>query len=168
MTANAASGIGGIDASIGFETQRPENLGVAFNDSLFFFSFFYNDRTTSQSCNSLVVSQSNLVPVADLIALGTVVAVGACGGPIIPYRGGRIDAIEAGPSGVCEPETDLKTTLSSFSKAGFSQQDAISLTACGHSMGGYLCRQFHLIVGSELMTAFQCPSFYVPQYRYVC
>lgn len=83
-------------------------------------------------CDSLILGL-----VADLIALGTVVAVGACGGPIIPFRGGRIDATEAGASGVCEPETDLKTTLGSFSNAGFSQQDAIGLTACGHSMGGY-------------------------------
>lgn len=82
------------------------------------------------------MSWPNIVSVADLIALGTVVAVGACGGPVIPFRGGRVDATEAGPAGVCEPETDLKTTLSSFSNAGFSQQDAISLTACGHSMGG--------------------------------
>lgn len=48
VTANVASGTGGLDASIGFETLRPENVGVAFNDSLFFFSFFYNDRVTSK------------------------------------------------------------------------------------------------------------------------
>ena len=73
---------------------------------------------------------------ADLIALGTVVAVGACGGPNIPFRGGRIDATSAGATGVCRPETDLKTILSDFAGAGFSQEDAIGLTACGHSMGG--------------------------------
>ena len=80
------------------------------------------------------------ITVADVIALGTVVAVGACGGPKIPYRGGRIDATSSGASGVPEPETDIRTTLSSFSRAGFNQDDAIGLTACGHSMGGYICR----------------------------
>lgn len=73
---------------------------------------------------------------ADLVALGTVAAVGACGGPKIPLREGRVDAIGPGPSGVPEPETDIKTTLREFSGAGFSQADSIALTACGHSMGG--------------------------------
>ena len=74
--------------------------------------------------------------VADVIAVGAAMAIGTCGGPPIPLRGGRVDATEAGPSGVCEPETDLKTTLASFSGAGFNQADAIALTACGHTMGG--------------------------------
>ena len=73
---------------------------------------------------------------ADIIALGAAMAIGTCGGPAIPLRVGRIDATEAGVSGVCEPETDLKTTLASFSKAGFNQADTIALTACGHTMGG--------------------------------
>lgn len=50
ITADVATGTGGLDASIGFETLRPENVGVAFNDSLFFFSIFFNDRTTSKYC----------------------------------------------------------------------------------------------------------------------
>lgn len=63
-------------------------------------------------------------------------AIGACGGPQVPLRGGRIDATEAGPYTVCLPETDINTTLSRFSASGFKQQDAIALVACGHSMGG--------------------------------
>ncbi len=74
--------------------------------------------------------------VADLIALGAAMAIGTCGGPSIPLRVGRIDATEAGASGVCQPETDLETTLASFSGAGFNQADTIALTACGHTMGG--------------------------------
>lgn len=70
------------------------------------------------------------------MAMGVAMAIGTCGGPQIPYRGGRIDATKAGPSGVCEPETDLRTTLSAFSGAGFNQADTIALTACGHTMGG--------------------------------
>lgn len=120
MTADVATGTGGLDAFIGFETLRPENVGTAFNDSLFFFSFF-------------VTAQASM---ADLMALGTAMAVGACGGPQIPFRGGRIDATGPGSSGVPEPETDIKTTLGDFSGAGFNQEDAIGLTACGHTMGG--------------------------------
>ena len=78
--------------------------------------------------------------VADLIALGTAMAIGTCGGPPIPLRGGRIDATEAGAAGVCQPETDLQTTLASFSGAGFNPADTIALTACGHTMGGYVCQ----------------------------
>ena len=73
---------------------------------------------------------------ADLVALATVAAVGSCGGPKIPFRAGRLDATGSGPSGVPEPETDIKTTLKEFSGAGFSKTDSIALTACGHSMGG--------------------------------
>jgi catalase (peroxidase I) len=53
----------------------------------------------------------------------------------IGLRGGRIDASVAGPSGVPEPTTDIDTTLATFATAGFSQADAITLTACGHSLG---------------------------------
>lgn len=37
--------------------------------------------------------------VSDLIALGTVVATGACGGPHVEFRAGRVDATAAGPTG---------------------------------------------------------------------
>ncbi len=130
MTADVATGTGGLDASIGFETLRPENVGTAFNDSLFFFSFF-------------VTAQASM---ADLIALGTAMAVGACGGPQIAFRGGRIDATGPGPSGVPEPETDIKTTLADFSGAGFNEEDAIGLTACGHTMGGVHHSTFSQVV----------------------
>ncbi|MCJ1225724.1 hypothetical protein MMC12_002373 [Toensbergia leucococca] len=120
VTANIYTQSGGLDASIGFETQRPENVGPAFNDALSFFSFFISDK----------------VSMADLIALGTVMAVGACGGPHVELRGGRIDATLAGPFGVPEPETDISTTLTDFSNAGFNTGDTITLTTCGHTMGG--------------------------------
>lgn len=120
MTADVAAGTGGLDASIGFETLRPENIGNTFNDSLYYFSFFISAK----------------VSMADLMALGVAMAVGACGGPQIPLRGGRIDAIGPGPFGVPEPETDVKTTLADFSGAGFNQEDTIGVTACGHTLGG--------------------------------
>lgn len=37
--------------------------------------------------------------VSDLIALGTVMATGACGGPHVEFRAGRVDATAAGPTG---------------------------------------------------------------------
>ena len=75
-------------------------------------------------------------PVADLVALGTVMSMGLCGGLRVPYRPGRIDAAQADPTtGVPAPETDLEETLVFFERAGFNQVDSIGLTACGHTMG---------------------------------
>lgn len=73
--------------------------------------------------------------VSDLIALSVVMAVGACSGPQIPLRGGRIDATEGGEFGVPEPESSIEDTLSRLQLAGFDQSDSIALTACGHTMG---------------------------------
>lgn len=73
---------------------------------------------------------------ADLVALGTVMSMGLCGGLRVPYRPGRIDALGADPTeGVPAPETDLEETLGFFERAGFNQTDSIGLTACGHTMG---------------------------------
>ena len=49
MTANIYSETGGLDASIGFETTRAENVGPAFNDALTFFSYYMNDKLSSES-----------------------------------------------------------------------------------------------------------------------
>jgi hypothetical protein len=74
--------------------------------------------------------------VADLIALSVVMSVGACSGPYIPLRVGRVDAVKAGAFGVPQPETGIEETLREFSNAGFDKSDSIALTACGHTMWG--------------------------------
>ncbi|KAJ3895920.1 heme peroxidase [Lentinula edodes] len=137
-TADAAAGTGGMDASIGWETNRPENVGSAFNDSLSFFAPFVNQH----------------VSMADLIALSVVTSVGVCSSPNIhiPLRGGRVDASEGGTFGVPEPETDIQTTLNQFAQAGFNQQDAIGLTACGHTLGNVHHAGFPQVVGPEAVT----------------
>jgi hypothetical protein len=129
VTARVDEGIGGMDASIGFETLREEDSGTAFNDSLTFFRPFVNSK----------------VSMADLIAIAVSVSVGNCGGPQIPIRGGRIDATEAGPFGVPAPDTDLETTIQFFANSGFNQVDSIGLTACGHTMGSvhHVLTSFH-------------------------
>jgi hypothetical protein len=71
---------------------------------------------------------------ADLIALSVVIPVGACSGPHIPLRGGRVDATGAGPFGVPELEIGIDKTLNEFLGAGFDKSDSIALTACGHTM----------------------------------
>ena len=76
-------------------------------------------------------------------------ATGACGGPHVEFRAGRKDATAAGPSGVPEPETSLQNTLNQFGNAGFNNDDTITLTACGHSMGGVHKAQFPQVITSD-------------------
>lgn len=112
-THDAKAGTGGLDASIFFELERGENIGSAFNNT---FAFFYGYHSVRASAS-------------DLIALGVVKASNACGGPKVQFRGGRVDASNAGPAGVPEPSTDLDTTTATFKKAGFSKQDMIAMVA---------------------------------------
>lgn len=132
-THDADAGTGGLDASIFFELDRPENIGDAFNNTFGFFSGFYSARASA----------------SDLLAMSAVVASFSCNGLKIPFRAGRIDAEEAGPSGVPEPNTDLNTTQQAFTKAGFSTEDMIAMVACGHSLGGVHSTDFPEIVGVE-------------------
>ena len=122
-TANVVNGTGGIDTSIAFETNRPENVGAAFNNSILdFFS------------GSLLPGMS----MADLIALGAIMAVRSCGGAemSIPLRVGRVDATQAGPAGVPQPQDDLATHIADFKRQGFNVTEMIALVACGHTIGG--------------------------------
>ncbi|KAI1771489.1 heme peroxidase [Hypoxylon cercidicola] len=136
-TADLAAGTGGIDASIGFETFRDENKGSAFNDSFTFWQPFVNE----------------FVPMADLLAIGTVMSVHLCGGKYIPYSPGRIDATVADPkTGVPEPGTSLEETLAQFEQAGFNQSDAIALTACGHAIGSVHAGGFPEVVEQSAIT----------------
>ena len=48
VTADVRAGTGGVDASIGFETERGENSGSAFNDSFTFWAPFVNDAVSSK------------------------------------------------------------------------------------------------------------------------
>ncbi|KAJ7155090.1 heme peroxidase [Mycena filopes] len=137
-TADVQAGTGGLDASIGFETLRPENSGAAMNDSLGFFAPFVNAH----------------VSMADAIALSVAMSVGSCSNPpiVIPLRGGRVDATAGGLFGVPEPETDIGTTLNQFSQAGFNQADAIGLTLCGHTLGSVHHGGFPQVVPESAVT----------------
>lgn len=140
-TFDAAKQIGGLDASIMFETNRPENPGAAFNSTFGFFLNFYSPRAS----------------MADLIALGVRVVTQNCNGPIVPFRAGRIDATKAGVSGVPEPSNDLATIQARFKGAGFNQADMIGLVACGHTLGGVHGEDFSQITGDSNSSSF--PKF---------
>ncbi|KAJ7822616.1 heme peroxidase [Mycena olivaceomarginata] len=121
-THNVVDGTGGMDASIRFaeEQARPENAGNGFSNTL----------------SVLTQVSSHGVSVADLLALGLVLAIEKCGGPQIAFRGGRIDAEEPNIPGVPEPQQDLDSHIASFARQGFTKEEMIGLVACGHTFGG--------------------------------
>ncbi|CRK47619.1 hypothetical protein BN1723_020349, partial [Verticillium longisporum] len=79
---------------------------------------------------------------ADLIALGVYISVRACGGPAVPFRAGRRDATTAGPVGVPQPQNAISIFRTQFDRMGFSPQEMIQVTACGHTIGGVHSAEF--------------------------
>lgn len=120
--ADVLAGTGGIDASIGFELDRDENPGKGFNETLFNLRDFMTARTS----------------MADLIAMGALFAAGGCSGGkvLLPFRGGRVDAVGPGLKGVPRPEETLESHEAAFARQGFNQEEMIGLVACGHTLGG--------------------------------
>lgn len=121
---------GGIDGSIAFELGDGENIGAGFNTSLTTYSGFFNSR----------------LPISDMIALGVYASVRGCGGPVVPMRGGRVDATAAGPAGVPQPQNGQGIFKNQFTRMGFNVTDMIQMTACGHTLGGVHAGDFNNIV----------------------
>ncbi|KAK7031107.1 hypothetical protein VNI00_013712 [Paramarasmius palmivorus] len=120
-THNIHDGTGGLDASIRFELDRGENVGIGMRRSL----------------EDFIALQRTYASMADLIAMGVVLAYPSCGAPFFPsYRAGRVDATSAGPPGVPEPQQDVQTHIEKFANQGFDQSEMIALIACGHAFGG--------------------------------
>ncbi|KAJ3760046.1 heme peroxidase [Lentinula raphanica] len=132
-THNVDDGTGGLDASIQYERDRPQNVGRGMVDSLTDFGKSFN-----------VIAP--FFGMADTMALGAILGVAACGGPLIPFSAGRIDATEAGPATVPEPQQDLASHTESFRRQGFTPTEMISLVACGHTLGGVRQVDFPLVV----------------------
>ncbi|KAJ3745485.1 heme peroxidase [Lentinula detonsa] len=131
-THDVDDGTGGLDASIQYELDRPQNVGQGMIDSLNDFKAF---RIAAP-----------FFGMADTIALGAVFAVAGCGGPLIPFSAGRVDATEAGPETVPEPQQDLASHTEAFRRQGFTPTEMIGLVACGHTLGGVRQVDFPLVV----------------------
>ncbi|KAJ6483325.1 heme peroxidase [Mycena sanguinolenta] len=138
-THNSTTGTGGMDASIRFEFSRAQDVGMGMLETL----------------TDIALSPNQYVGLADVIAMVAINAVIGCGGPVIPFRGGRIDATEAGPATVPEPQQDLESHIASFEAQGFNQTEMIMLVACGHSLGGVRQVDFPLIVTEDAPTGIQ-------------
>lgn len=93
-----------------------------------------------------IVLHSTSLTGADIISIGAIFAVSTCGGPIIPFRGGRIDAYSAGNFGTPQPQDDLGSLTTSFQNQGFNAVEMIKLVACGHTLGGVRSSDFPELV----------------------
>ncbi|KAG8793521.1 hypothetical protein FRC12_002481 [Ceratobasidium sp. 428] len=115
---DAATGAGGLDASLQWETDRAENRGGrSFNDTIEVMVKLHNTRAT----------------MADLLALAAYSAVGSCGGPKLAMKAGRIDATGPGPEGrVPKPSGPTPTMIQKFANVGFNQQEMIQVAFYSH------------------------------------
>ncbi|KAJ6522481.1 heme peroxidase, partial [Mycena capillaripes] len=131
-THNITDGTGGMDASIRFadEQVRAENVGDGIPNTI----------------GLLFTVTGRYISMADSLSLGPIIAIENCGGPEIAFRGGRVDAAEANPPGVPQPDQDLSAHIAAFARQGFTQTDMISLVACGHTFGGVQHEYFPDIV----------------------
>ncbi|KAI0157533.1 heme peroxidase [Xylariaceae sp. FL1272] len=121
---------GGLDGSIQYELLSSDNIGPGFNTTLQFMADYYTSRSS----------------VADLIALGLYYSIRSCGGPVVPIAAGRVDAKAAGPIGVPLPQNSAFTFQQQFLRMGFTTEEMIQVTACGHSLGGVHETEFPEIV----------------------
>jgi hypothetical protein len=129
-THNRFSGVGGVDGSLQFELNNGENTGPGHATTLQFYGNYLTTRST----------------IADLIAAGVYASVRSCGGPVIPLRLGRVDAVAAGLFGVPQPQNSASTFRNQFDRMGFTQTEMIQMVACGHTLGSVHSTEFPQIV----------------------
>ncbi|KAK2979120.1 hypothetical protein RJ640_021123 [Escallonia rubra] len=119
---------GGMNGSIVYELDRPENGGLK--------------KSVKASSLYLIIAKAKsgvdiIQPVswADMIAVAGAEAVSLCGGPQIPVRLGRIDSLVPDPEGKLPEETlDASALKQSFRRKGFSTQELVALSGA-HTLG---------------------------------
>ncbi|XP_009786316.1 putative L-ascorbate peroxidase 6 [Nicotiana sylvestris] len=114
--------IGGMNGSIVFELDRPENKGLKKSIKIL-------EKAKSQ------IGVVQPVSWADIIALAGAEAVSLCGGPSIPIKLGRIDSLVPDPEGKLPEESLDATSLKQcFERKGFSTQELVALSGA-HTLG---------------------------------
>ena len=129
-TANVYFGQGGIDGSLQYELNNGQNKGPGLTTTLEFMSPYVSRRSS----------------LADLVALGVYMSVRACGGPSVPIRAGRVDATSGSTRAVPQPQNSILSLQQTFDAMGFSPEEMIQVTACGHTIGGVHSNEFPEIV----------------------
>ncbi|KAL9288872.1 putative L-ascorbate peroxidase 6 [Arabidopsis thaliana] len=123
---------GGINGSIAYELERPENIGLkkslkALNPSLLSVGVLAKAKVK--------VDEIQPVSWADMISVAGSEAVSICGGPTIPVVLGRLDSAQPDPEGKLPPETLSASGLKEcFKRKGFSTQELVALSGA-HTIG---------------------------------
>ncbi|KAG7671273.1 putative L-ascorbate peroxidase 6 [Nannochloris sp. 'desiccata'] len=121
----SAAGNGGLNGSIRFELDRPENFGLKRGYNVI-------EATVSKLKGT---AAEKTVSRADLIALAGARAVRITGGPVIDVPVGRIDALEADPEHrLPEENFTAAEQLAAFAAMGLSPLDFIALSG-SHTLG---------------------------------
>ncbi|KAG6009640.1 hypothetical protein E4U21_001704 [Claviceps maximensis] len=137
-TTNKFFKTGGLDGSLQYELDNGENTGPGHRTTLQFMSTYVSTRS----------------PLSDLLALGVYMSVRSCGGadgPIVPFRAGRKDASAAGALGVPQPQNSVGTFQQQFERMGFTTEEMIQVTACGHTLGGVHSEEFPELVTRDIL-----------------
>jgi catalase (peroxidase I) len=117
-TFDQTTGLGGADGSLQFELGRRENLGL--EDIVEF---------------SKTLAQQHGASVADVLAYGSVLAVKACAGPVIPFLHGRIDARAPNAENML-PGASISAQENRaihVNRMGFTVDEMVALIGGGHS-----------------------------------
>ncbi|GAB2223385.1 hypothetical protein Droror1_Dr00017526 [Drosera rotundifolia] len=121
-TFESADSSGGMNGSIVYELERPENMGL--KRSL---------KVLEKA--KIVVDARQSVSWADMISMGGAEAVSLCGGPNIPIQLGRLDSVIPDPEGKLPEETlDAYGLKHGFKRKGFSTQELVALSGA-HTLG---------------------------------
>lgn len=114
---------GGMNGSIIYELDRPENAGLSKSAKVL-------EKAKGE------IEKIQQVSWADLIAVGGAEAISLCGGPSIPVRLGRLDARLPDPQGRLPMESlDASALKKCFLQKGFSTQELVALSGA-HTIGG--------------------------------
>ncbi|XP_044463469.1 putative L-ascorbate peroxidase 6 [Mangifera indica] len=113
---------GGMNGSIIYELERPENAGLKKSLKVL-------EKAKSE------VDAIQPVSWTDMIAVGGAVAVSVCGGPTIPVSIGRLDSVVGDPEGKLPQESlDASGLKQCFQRKGFSAQELVALSGA-HTLG---------------------------------
>lgn len=125
-TFSKAAGDGGLNGSIRFELDRPENFGLKRGWRLIEEAKASLKGTPAESA----------VSYADLVAWAGARAVEVTGGPSIPLTIGRADAKAADPPGrMASERSDARALVENFAEKGFDVRELVALSGA-HTLGG--------------------------------
>ncbi|KAF6156682.1 hypothetical protein GIB67_017818 [Kingdonia uniflora] len=113
---------GGMNGSIVYELDRPENTGL---------------RKSVKILEKVKSELDVIQPVswADIIAVAGAEAVSICGGPAVLIQLGRLDSMVSDPDGKLPEESlDVSSLKQCFLKKGFSTQELVALSGA-HTLG---------------------------------